>query len=60
MLEEYRVYSSFNNLTVVADAFSRAGRDVASDVAGRFALVVRGAVVVPDRLLPVVGREARD
>lgn len=40
------------------EVFSRAGRDVASDVGGRFALVARGAVAVADKLLPVVGRDA--
>lgn len=49
----------FYYLTVVPDAFSRTGREVASDVAGRLPLVERFAPTVVDVLLAVAGREAK-
>jgi hypothetical protein len=50
----------FDYLTVVPDALSRAGRDVASDVVGRLPLVERFGATVVDKLLAVAGREAKE
>jgi hypothetical protein len=49
----------FDYLTVVPDAVSRAGRDVASDVFGRLALVECFESTVVDTLLAVAGRGAK-
>lgn len=49
----------FYYLTVVPDACSRPGRDVASDVVGRLPLVERFVAVAVVELLAVAGREAK-